>query len=165
MKDILHSDSNNSNKFRISPSSENFILNVIIILLSVAIIFMGLSFYKKVAHSSQAENLKEDNSKPLAKIQVEVLNGCGIGGVADRFTDYLRNNNFDVVQMGNYISYDIEKTIVIDRTGNMAKAYKVAAALGVDRKNVIQQINKNYFLDVSIIIGKDFNNLKPYQNQ
>ena len=63
--------------------------------------------------------------------------------------------------MGNYISFDIDKTMVIDRTGNKANAEKIAEAIGVDKKNVIQQLNKEYFLDVSIIIGKDFNQLNP----
>ena len=53
--------------------------------------------------------------------------------------------------------------MVIDRTGNMQSAYKVAAALGIDKKNVIQQVNDNYFLDVSLVIGKDYNKLKPYK--
>lgn len=92
-----------------------------------------------------------------------MLNGCGVSGVADTLTEYLRNHNFDVVQIGNYISYDVEKSIVVDRTGNMINAFKVADTLGIDHKNVIQQMNNNYFLDVSLIIGKDFNNLKPYK--
>jgi hypothetical protein len=50
----------------------------------------------------------------------------------------------------------------VDRTGDKANALKVAEALGVDSKNVIQQINNDYFLDVSLIIGKDFNRLKPF---
>ncbi len=94
---------------------------------------------------------------------MEVLNGCGLLGAADKYTDYLRRCRFDVVQIGNYISYDIEKSIVIDRTGNMFNAFKVADSLGIDYKNVIQQMSSKYFLDVSLVIGKDFNSLKPYQ--
>ncbi len=63
--------------------------------------------------------------------------------------------------MGNYISFDVENTIVIDRTGNIQNAYDVAEALGVDKQDVIQQINKDYFLDVSVIVGKDYNKLIP----
>ena len=52
----------------------------------------------------------------------------------------------------------------MDRTGKKINAFKVAEALGIDPKNVIQQINNDYFLDVSLIIGRDFNHLKPFKN-
>lgn len=89
------------------------------------------------------------------------MNGCGTKGVADRFTDFLRSKNVDVVNIGNYMSFDINNTIVVDRSGNIDNAYHVAAMLGVNRKNVIQQLNDEYFLDVTVIIGKDYFNLAP----
>ena len=94
-------------------------------------------------------------------IQIDVLNGCGIPGVAIKFTDYLRARGFDVLEMGNYKSFDVEETLVIDRTGKSDNAHKVAYALGVDDKNIIQQISPDAYLDCTVVIGKDFNNLKP----
>jgi len=99
-------------------------------------------------------------------IQLNVLNGCGVSGVADRYTDYLRSHNFDVVELGNYIiggrvNYNVDETFVIDRIGNKANALKVAEILGIEKVNVIEQINENYFLDVSLVIGKDYYKLKP----
>ncbi len=146
----------------IKKSTANFSLNIIIVLLSVIIIFMSYSIFQKIERKRQLDIQNRANAKS-SLIQVEVLNGCGVAGVADQFTNYLRAHHFDVVQMGNYISFDVEKSIVIDRTGRMVNAYKVADTLGISRKNVIQQKNSNYFLDVSFIIGKDFNSLKPYQ--
>ena len=135
--------------------------NIIIIILSVIIVYLTYSLYSKIsaANSKEAENLKS----PSPTIQIEVLNGCGLSGTADKITDYLRQHHFDVVQIGNYISYDVEKSIVIDRAGNMINAFKVADSLGINHKNVVQQISAKYFLDVSLVIGKDFNSLKPYQ--
>ncbi len=145
-----------------NKSLTGIFLNIVILLLASIVIFMSYSLYSKLSTGRKPEAYLKDKAKPRI-LQVEVLNGCGISGVADRFTDYLRRRNFDVVQIGNYISYDVEKSIVIDRTGNMLNAFKVADTLGISRSNVIQQVNKNYFLDVSLIIGKDFNILKPYQ--
>lgn len=103
---------------------------------------------------------EEGKKKPAADIvQLEVLNGCGVLGVADKFTEYLRKKNFDVVQVGNYISFDIDKTLIIDRTGNVANAEKVAGFLGIDESRIIQQINNDYFLDVTLVIGKDYGQL------
>lgn len=145
----------------LKTSASNFFLNIIIIFLAAIIIFLGYSLFEKIRNKSIAERELELQKAAAPIVQVEVLNGCGISGVAEKFTDYLRNNNFDVVQMGNYKSFDIGKTLVVDRTGSRANAEKVARALGVSSKNIIQQINKDYLLDVSIIIGKDFNQLKP----
>jgi LytR cell envelope-related transcriptional attenuator len=149
-------------KINIKKSTANISFNIIIVLLAVIILYMSFSIFSKIGQKRQLDLQNQKNAKSSV-IQVEVLNGCGVSGVADQFTNYLRQHHFDVVQMGNYISYDVEKSIVIDRTGNMINAYKVADTLGVSRKNVIQQKNSNYFLDVSFIIGKDFNSLKPYQ--
>lgn len=145
----------------LKTSASNFFLNIIIIFLAAIIIFLGYSLFEKIRNKSIADRELELQKAAAPIVQVEVLNGCGISGVAEKFTDYLRNNNFDVVQMGNYKSFDIGKTLVVDRTGSRANAEKVARALGVSSKNIIQQINKDYLLDVSIIIGKDFNQLKP----
>ena len=135
--------------------------NIIIIILSVIIIYLSYSLYSKL----RVNNINElESPKSSARlIQVEVLNGCGFSGKADKITDFLRQHHFDVVQIGNYISYDVEKSIVIDRTGNMINALKVADSLGINHKNVVQQMSTKYFLDVSLIIGKDYSSLKPYQ--
>jgi hypothetical protein len=36
----------------------------------------------------------------------------------------------------------------------------VATALGIDRKQVLQEISKQYFLDASVVIGADYPLLK-----
>ena len=119
---------------------------------------MIFSIYTKITGGGSEQNTGNLKSRS-GIIQVEVLNGCGRSGVADVFTEYLRNNHFDVVHQGNYISFDVDNSIVIDRTGNRKNAEKVAEALGIDKKHIITQINNDYFLDVSVIIGKDYNQL------
>ncbi len=144
--------------FKSRFSGSNLILNSIIVLLGILIIFLTFSLVNRLSGISSAQ--KTSNIKTAsAVIQVEVLNGCGALGVAEKFTDYLRKEKFDVVQMGNYISFDIDKSLVIDRTGNRANAEKVASALGIDDKNVILQKNDDSFLDVSVVIGKDYKKL------
>jgi len=161
VKEKLHSKKLPDN-LNINQSTADISLNIIIVLLAVIIFYMSFSIFSKIDEKRKLDIQNQKNARS-SLIQVEVLNGCGVAGVADQFTDYLRQHHFDVVQIGNYISFDVEKSIVIDRTGNMMNAFKVADTLGVSRKNVIQQKNNNYFLDVSFIIGKDFNSLKPYQ--
>ena len=96
-------------------------------------------------------------------IQLDVLNGSGQPKLAQRLTDYLRARGFDVVEMGNYKTSDVEATMVLDRAGNLEAAKQVAAAIGVPEEQVQQQIDKSVYLDVSVVIGKDFQRLKALQ--
>lgn len=147
----------------LKSSSANLILNVSILLLTVVIIYMGYSIYLKLSHRTADEDAAHSTKAASDIIQAEVLNGSGVSGVADKFTDFLRANNFDVVKTGNYISSDVDESMVISRTENMANAYKVAKALHIKNENVIQQLNKDYFLDVTVVAGRDYFNLAPYK--
>jgi hypothetical protein len=55
--------------------------------------------------------------------------------------------------------------MVIDRRGNKKAAQRVAETLGISEKNIIQQRDSTYFLDVTLVIGKDFNELNPYKEK
>ena len=138
----------------------NLILNFIIIFLIAVIAFLSYSVVKKIKSNGNKVVSVESKTVPAAIIQLEVLNGCGVAGAAEKITDYLRNNSVDVVQIKNYVSFEIEKSLVIDRTGNRSNAEKIADLLGIDRKNIVQQLSNDYFLDVSLVVGKDYNQLK-----
>lgn len=105
------------------------------------------------------------NEISSAKIKIEVLNGCGVSGVADKLTDYLRENKIDVVNLGNYRSFEIENSIIIGRNNKIKNAELVASLVGLDRNSVIQQINPDYLLDVTFILGKDYRNLIPLKKR
>jgi len=148
----------------------NYILNGVIIIFLILVAYFGFSLINNSLKSDKVVKEITDTSKsitnqPNLSIQLDVQNGTTENGVASDFTEYLRKNNIDVVEMGNYKTQDIEKTIIIDRSGDQIKAKKVAYTLGVSERNIIQQINNSLFLDVTVVIGKDFNELKPYQNK
>lgn len=145
-----------TSKKKISPA--NIVFNIFIILLAGIILILSYSIYLKLSNQTAG---KPDINKAADIVQLEVMNGCGTAGIADQFSEYLRERNFDVVTLGNYRSFDITNSFVIDRTGNVANAEKVADALGIDRKYIVQQISDEYFLDVSLVIGRDYNKLKP----
>jgi len=109
------------------------------------------------------EELLSDISK--SKIQVEVLNGCGVSGVADKLTDFLRVNKVDVVNLGNYRSFDIEKSIIVSRNEEIINAERIAALVGLDKNSIISQTNPDYLLDVTFILGKDYRNLVPLKKR
>jgi hypothetical protein len=144
----------------LKKTASNIFVNSLIFVLAGIIMVMGWSIYKKL---TTIEVIEPDKSGEVASeiIQVEVLNGCGVTGVADRFTDFLRSQNYDVVKIDNYVSFDINETMVIDRIGNLANAKKVAASLGIKPARAFRQLNSDYFVDVTVIIGRDYHSLAP----
>jgi hypothetical protein len=141
---------------KISSRVSAYSLNVIIIILSLLFLYLAFTF---ISHNFIRPPVNANNSDKV--IQVDVLNGCGVSGVAIKFTDYLRARGFDVLEMGNYKSFDVEETIVLDRLGNIENAKKVAYAIGINEKNIIKQISNDSYLDCTIVIGKDYKSLKP----
>jgi hypothetical protein len=57
----------------------------------------------------------------------------------------------------------IERTYVVDRSGNLEAARKLATTLGIAQDKVFQKIDRNLYLDVSVVVGKDFFRLKVFQ--
>ena len=134
-------------------------LNAVI---AVVLLIAGYFSYTFVARSAGESTLHQQaQAKPPRVIQLDVLNGCGAKGAASKFTNYLRSRGFDVVEMKNYKVSTIAKTLVVDRVGDMESARRVASALGVSDKNIVQQLNPDYFVDVSVIIGSDQAKLEP----
>ena len=154
-----------SNTNKKEQFSKNLTLNVSIIILIVINIYLGYSISQTLAnyYGDNQYELSEDSS--VSKIKVEVLNGCGKTGVAEKLTDYLRANGFDVVKLGNYRSFEIENSIVIGRNEKNQNAEKVAMSVGLGKEYVVQQINPEYLLDVTFILGKDYKNFIPLQKR
>ncbi len=96
-------------------------------------------------------------------IQLEVLNGTTEPKAAQRLTEALRSGGFDVVDMKNYKSSNVDRTTIIGRTSDKSPALTVASYLGIDKSLVLQQPDKNLYLDVSVIIGRDINQLRVFK--
>lgn len=138
-------------------------LNVLIVALCVILVILLSALWSRFS-TPRVEPERQGNPEEWAliaqAIQVEVRNGCGVPGVATKFTERLRNFGFDVVESGNFETFDIPRTLVIDRSGNLDHAKKVAVALGIGEAQVIQEISPDFFLDATVVIGADFSTLK-----
>lgn len=77
----------------------------------------------------------------------------------------MRANKIDVVNLGNYRSFEIENSIIISRNEKILNAEKVAALVGLDESRIIQQTNPDYLLDVTFILGRDYRNLIPIKKR
>jgi len=128
-----------------------------LLLLLVSIAFVA---YTQRAYLTGAAKSGNSEKAPPRVLQIDLYNGCGKNGMAAKFTSYLRSQGFDVVEMKNYKSFNVRQTLVVDRLGNVAAAQRVAAALGLSDDHVIQQLNPETFVDVTVIIGADYTTLR-----
>lgn len=138
-------------------------LNVVLVVLGLAAIFLAYGMVTRFA-APRVDPHRESNPAHLVGeiIQVEVRNGCGISGLAARTTMFLRRRGFDVVEVGDHTSFDEEFSTVIDRVGDLESAAKVANALGIPEERIEQEIRPDYFLDASVVIGRDYESLRPF---
>ncbi len=102
----------------------------------------------------------------LIGVRIQVLNGCGVKGLARRISPALRAWGLDVRETKNAPHPDFERSSVIDRRGDMDVARALADSLGIDKSRVTSEFNPNLSdIDVSLIVGKDYKRLKlNYQN-
>jgi len=131
--------------------------------IGVAVLLYGL-VTRVFVPPAAPERGSEESRLVGTVIQVEVRNGAGIDQLAAEVTEYLRARGFDVVEVGNYESFQQEHSVVIDRVGDPEAAQKVAEALGLPDGRVRQDIRRQYYLDASVIIGRDYAQLRPFQN-
>jgi hypothetical protein len=91
--------------------------------------------------------------------QVQVMNGSGVAELAQRAADVLRRSGLDVVAIGNADAADYAETLVLLRRGRVAVAHQVATALGGAR--VLEQRDESLRVDVTVILGRDFESRRP----
>jgi len=146
----------------------NYILNISIIVISALCIYLAYSMIMNTSGSGSRGDIKTGDTtkkqvtnQPNLSIQINILNATGENRIGARFRDFLKLKGFDVVDMGNYKA-EVEKTMVLDIIGDMNKAKRVADAVGVSHRNVIHQLDKTKYIDATVIIGKDYTELKPF---
>lgn len=99
-------------------------------------------------------------------VSIEILNGTAINGLASRTSQVFQSFGYDVAHIGNYESGDIDKTRIIDRTGDVAQAQRVANIIkcknvetGAQEQASESEGFENVLaedIDLVIILGKDF---------
>jgi hypothetical protein len=144
----------------------NGLLNAALLVggLAVMVLLYGL-VTRTLVPPANPERAEDGTELVGTIIQVEVRNGAGIDRLAAETTHYLRQRGFDVVDVGNYETFQQEHSIVIDRVGDRQAARRVAEALGLPPDRVRQDIQRQYYLDASVVIGHDYKQLRPFQGK
>lgn len=140
--------------------SNSFVLNAAIGFLSLLLVLLIFGLFTRIVYPRIESQRAKQNDKLIGEvIQLEVLNGCGVPGLANNFTSTLRKNGFDVVETGNFENFNMTNTVVIARTISTENAQRVAEAIGVDPKNVFVEASKDFYLDATVVIGSDYESL------
>ncbi len=96
------------------------------------------------------------------KIKMEVFNGCGQEKLASMFTDFFRSEGFDVLHAGNAAHFGYPNTQIILRQGESEIAEEVSKSLKIDFPSIIVQKDPTLFIDVTVIIGQDWQQLDSF---
>lgn len=141
-------------------SRKNLLLNSAIGFLGVLLVILLLALATRLLYPRiVSERTAQDPSLISQVIQLEVLNGAGVPGLATRYTGSLREFGFDVVETGNFDHFNVHKTFVISRSGQMENARRVARAIGIKEDQVLREQSDDFYLDVTLVIGADFESL------
>jgi hypothetical protein len=152
----------------------------ILIIAAISYFIYDITLNREVVRNNEQDTQYENPAQPVEtekpppqpaeeapfkkNVQVEILNGCGVNGVAKSFQEYLRAQGFDVVNTENYtennkLRWDVQQSFVIDRAGNLEQAKAVARSLNINEEKVVSKNLPNPIYDVSVVIGKDFRRL------
>lgn len=139
------------------------LLNISILILGALVaVFVASGLYKGCAAPVDPKRAADSAELIGDYIQVEVLNGCGESGLASKMTDYLRERGFDVVKNGNYDTFDVERTHVLNRIDDPRAARQIARALGLAENAVVPQPDPGLFVEASVVIGCDYESVAPF---
>jgi hypothetical protein len=143
----------------------------IVVTLGLLVVLNGLFIYSLITKFLSTEKRVPGEETPFGEgvfvrdrtIRVEVLNGAGRGGLAQSMTDFLRREGSDVIDFGNAETFNYHETVVLVRSEDRAAAKLVASA--INTTNVVDQKNPFLTLDVTLIIGRDYRKLLPFQSE
>ncbi|MAJ90657.1 MAG: hypothetical protein CMF40_00510 [Legionellales bacterium] len=99
------------------------------------------------------------NENPLQNVKVEVLNGCGIKGIAAKTATFLRlEHQINVIRSDNADNHDYPYTIIITRKEELEARKLICRSFGIplDNETILRhEPDESVDLDATIIIGKD----------
>ena len=154
--------------------SQSMTLNAAIGIVGVLLLGFIYSFSRNVTHTgvpievtfpkTEPRRLAKDiyQKNPIKNIKVEVLNGCGLKGIAAQTAEFLRENHVDVVRSDNADHYDYPNTVIISRNENVESLRAVSRSFGITMDDKIHIItddpDESLGVDVTVILGKDITN-------
>ena len=123
------------------------------IALAVAAITVTVTATSLTARRAPLHREMDPSARAEQRVRVQVLNATRTRGLGRRAMLYLRDQGFDVVEVGN-TSPTRDTTIVIDRSRHPTWAKEVASSLGPVR--VESRPDTSRYLDVTVLVGSSW---------
>jgi len=147
-----------------------YFLDSIIIILSFIIIVFGWSLSKTFLNQNILLNTPSPKIESMPKIKlfenydnqtlkVAILNGCGVSGLGNQFSDLLNSKyGLVIVRTENADNFDYEMTKVVIINDSNPNIENLLTILGMTINNENVEFNSSYNPqeDIQIIIGKDY---------
>jgi len=147
-----------------------YFLDSIIVILSFIIIVFGWSLSKTFLDQNILLNTPSSKIESTPKIKlfenydnqtlkVAILNGCGISGLGNQFSDLLNSKyGLVIVRTENADNFDYEMTKVVIINDSNPNIENLLTILGMTINNENVEFNSSYNPqeDIQIIIGKDY---------
>ena len=83
-------------------------------------------------------------------------NGSARAGIAQATADYLGENDFNVISIGNADQFNYQATIIYDYAGHYYTTRWLAEHFSVEPARIIDISDPHSPVDVRLIIGADF---------
>ena len=161
-----------SNNIKNILKFKKLLFNILIITIFLIVIGFIWSFIEnfnneKISYTKASELKKllviNDYEKATGhRIRIEILNGCGVSGLADKYSNLFRENGFDVILSKNARNFGYEKSEVILRSDEKTLAIETAKLIGIPIEEITESFDELLDCDVTIIIGKDYNQLSSF---
>ena len=148
-----------------------YLLNIVISFLVVVILGFAWSFNIYLKQESPVKNLNQSSAPELTNkiklfenyssqtLSIAVLNGCGVSGVGNSYTNILRNRyGLQVTRTENADNFNYEITTIVILNKDNPDIENLLTILGtnINAGNVEFNSTVNPNEDIQIIIGKDY---------
>lgn len=132
----------------------------VVVVLSMAVGVLGASFVWRVFVRPPVEPVLDPKSERA--IQVRILNAAGVPELARRVQQFLRRRGFDVVEATTTHRSE-KRSYVVDHLGDSTATAQVAYVLGIEPNAVRREIDSDFVLHCSVVIGQDWQLLRPFR--
>jgi len=145
---------------------------VLVILSSIVLLFVGSFIFEINKESTKkyqpnlAKLLKKNSHEKQTghRITLSVQNGCGENNIAFMYKNFLREEGFDVMDTKNAPNFNYESSRIISHTDNIEISNYISKLMGINDSLINIKYDDNLVVDITLIIGKDFDKLSSYDN-
>ena len=134
--------------------------------LLIAATFVVLLIYVASFTIRVTRGISQTIEPPSNQVRLQVLNACGISGLAAEVADKLSGFRDDemeikIVDTDNFTTMELDSSFVISRVRDRAPAQLLARRLGLDEDVVIYKpLDSDYrHVTVTLVLGADYERL------